>query len=424
MLRTWSVIKREFLEMIQTRAFLIGTILGPLFMLGLIGFQIFMATRTAVSERKIIVVDQTGRGVGQAVGQGLTANGEAGRGRFTIEFVEADLAAGDAIRAELLERVGRDEVDGFLWIPAGVFSGEGVSYDGKNATSIAEMEQIRGVVQIAVQGVRLAASGIDAAEVAQALERVPFDARKTGGKAASGTTSALIGLTYILGLAIYMVVILYGAAVLRGVLEEKRDRVVEVVVSSIRADQLLAGKVLGIGGAGLFQVSIWAAFGALALSQGAAITARFGATLPELPSVPLSVGLIFLFFFTTGFLLYATLYAAIGSIATTDQEAQQLQMPVIMILVVGVSMMGPVMADPSGTAAVVGSLVPFTAPIVMPMRAVVTGIPLAELVGSMALVVLTGAALLWVSARIYRIGILTTGKRPSMREVWQWVRTG
>jgi ABC-2 type transport system permease protein len=410
--------------MIQTRSFLIGTLLGPLFMLGLIAFQIFMATRAGGGEWTVAVVDQTGDGLGRAVEEVLAADREGSRTVFRIEIAQTAGRRDDDVRAELQARVGRGEINGYLWIPAGVLSGEGVVYDGKNATSIVDMEQLRGVIQTAVQGARLAAAGIDAGEVEAALQRVPFDARMTGAKAASGTTGALMALTYVIGFAIYIVVLLYGNAVLRGVLEEKRDRIVEVVVSSIRADQLLVGKVLGIGGAGLFQVMIWASFGALALSRGASIAERFGATLPELPSVPLSVGLVFLFFFATGFLLYATMYAVVGSIATTDQEAQQLQMPVILFLVVAMSMMGQVMRDPSGTAAVIGSLIPLTAPVVMPMRAVVTAIPAPQLVGSMVFVLLSTAGLLWVAARIYRIGILATGKRPALREVWQWVRTG
>lgn len=430
MSRTWAVVRREFLEMIGTRAFLFGTLLGPLFMLGLMGLQVFMATRAGGgSERTIVVVDRSEAELGQMVGQILGGGqGESRRATFHVEFAGDEEASAtssdDGLRAHLQARMSEGEIDGFLWIPADVMEGGVVSYDGKNASSIADMERIRGAVQTAVQGARLAAAGIDEVAVREAMRRVPFDARNTDENAASGSAGALMGLTYILGFAVYIVVILYGNAVLRGVLEEKRERIVEVVVSSIRSEQLLIGKVLGIGGAGIFQVAIWVGFGALALTRGGDLVARLGATLPELPSVPLSVGLIFLFFFATGFLLYATMYAAVGSMATTDQEAQQLQMPVLMLLVVAISMMGSVMMDPNGTAAVIGSLVPFTAPIIMPMRAVGTGIPAVQLIGSVALIVLAVVVLLWVSARIYRIGILATGRRPTLREVWQWVRTG
>src|SRR5690606_17863334 len=145
--------------------------------------------------------------------------------------------------------------------------------------------------------------------------------------------ASLIALTYIVGFLVYMAVILYGTAAMRSVLEEKRDRVVEVVMSSIRAEELMVGKVLGIGASGLLQILIWIGFAACLLTNGDALADRLGGgAMPELPDVPLSVGGVFLFFFFGGFFLYSGIYAAMGAIATTDQEAQQLQWPVFMPL--------------------------------------------------------------------------------------------
>lgn len=424
MSRTWAVVKREFLEMIRTRAFLFGTIVGPLLILGMFGFQIFLATRAGGGERTVIVVDRGAGTLGTEIGVLLRDRYTPGQTRFRVELEPPTAASDDELRADLLARIGRGEADGFVWIPREVLAGDVVVYEGKNATSLGDMERIRGAVQTAVQQARLAEAGIDAAAVREAMRRIPFEARSHDGKAARGSTGALMGLTYVLGFVIYFVVILYGNAVLRGVLEEKRERIVEVVVSSIRADQLLVGKVLGIGAAGIFQLLIWAAVGAGVLAWGGVIAMSMGAAIPDLPRVPLGVTLIFFFFFVTGYLLYAIMYAAVGAIATSDQEAQQLQMPVIMLLVLAISMMGAVMMDPNGAAAVIGSIVPITAPVVMPMRAVVTAIPPAELAAAMVLIVSSCVALLWMTARIYRIGILATGKRPSFREVWRWVRTG
>ncbi|HEX7051959.1 MAG TPA: ABC transporter permease [Longimicrobiales bacterium] len=423
MSRTFTVIRREFTEMVRTKAFLIGTILGPVIMVGFFALQIVLA-QSGGGERQVVVVDATGQGLGERVAAALESrSGAESRTQFTTEVLVLGDEDPETLRAGFQERIEADSLDGYLWLPAGAVDGETVVYEGKNATNIGELERIRGAVQVAVQGTRLSAAGIDAARVAEALRPVPFDARKTGAQAASGTPIALYILTYILGFAVYMVVILYGNAVMRGVLEEKRDRVVEVVVSSIRATQLMAGKVIGIGAAGLVQIAIWIGFAAAVLMKGEAIAARFGTAMPELPAVPLSVGLIFGFFFLAGFFLYAGMYAAMGAIATTDQEAQQLQFPVIMLLLPGIMMMTPVLNDPDGAIAVAGSLIPFTAPIVMPMRAVVTGIPPLQLTGSILIVVLTMLVLLWTSAKIYRIGILSTGKRASLGEVWRWLRT-
>lgn len=427
MSRTWPVLRREFTEMVRTKAFVLGTLLGPVLMAGLMAFQILLA-RGGGGERRIAIVDAGGAGLAAQVVAALQAEPlrgveREGRTRYAAATVAPGERDADSLRAELIGRIEAEELDGYLWLPAGITAGETVLYEGKNATNFGELERIRAAVQMSVQGARLGAAGIDPAQVGSALRPVPFEARKTGERAASGTPAALFVLTYILGFAIYMVVILYGNAVLRGVLEEKRDRIVEVVVSSIRADQLMVGKVLGIGAAGMLQILIWIGFAAIALTRGGAIAERFGGALPELPAVPAGVGAVFLFFFAVGFLLYAGLYAAMGAVATTDQEAQQLQFPVIMLLIMAISMMAPVLNDPSGTAAVVGSLIPFTAPIVMPMRAAITEVPILELAGSALIIISSALLILWLAAKVYRIGILATGKRPSAVEVWRWLRT-
>lgn len=426
MSRTWPVVEREFTEMVRTKAFVVGTVLGPLLIVGMIALQVALA-RAGGGERRIAVVAAGDGAVAREVAAALAepAPGAAGeeRTRFEAEVGEAGGGDPDALRAELVRRIEAEELDGYLWLPAGVVDGEAALYEGTNATNFGELERIRAAVQMAVQGVRLRSSGIDPRRVEDALRPVPFEARKTGGKAASGTPAALFVLTYILGLATYMVVILYGNAVMRGVLEEKRDRIVEVIVSSIRADQLMTGKVVGIGGAGMLQIGIWIGFAALALAFGGDVATRLGGRPPELPDVPGSVAAVFLFFFSAGFFLYAGVYAAMGAIATTDQEAQQLQIPVILPLVVALSMMGTVLNDPSGAVAVAGSLVPLTAPVVMPMRAAVSEVPWPQLAGSAAVMLATAFAVLRIAAKVYRTGILATGKRATMAEVWRWLRS-
>lgn len=426
MSRTMAVIRREFTEMVRTKAFVIGTVLGPALMIGIIGLQVLMA-RGSGGERTIAIVDASANGIGEAVstalGPQLVDAVIEGRSRFRTEVIPLDGVDPDSLRSALQARVSAKEIDGYLWLPRGVVHGEVATYEGRNAASFGDMERVRSAMQRAVQQVRLAQAGIDAEKVAAALAPVPFEARKTGDKAASGTPFAMFMLAYILGFATYMIVILYGNAILRGVLEEKRDRIVEVVASSIRTHQLMMGKVVGIGAAGVFQILIWASFAALITTKGNTLATNLGATLPEMPSVPVSVGVVFLIFFVAGFLLYSAMYAAMGAIATTDQEAQQLQYPVIMFLVVAIMMMMPVIDDPTGPVATIGSIVPFTSPVVMPMRAALSEVPLIELLGSIVLVAVTAFAVMWLAARIYRIGILATGKRPSFREVLRWLRT-
>lgn len=427
MSRTWTIIKREFGAMARTKAYILGTLFGPLLILGIFGFQILLS-RTGGGERTVAIVDATGTDLGRQVALALAVPQLAGEAEtstttWRTEVILPGDRAPDAVQLELEMRIAAGSLDGFLWLPPAVSAGETARYQGKNATNFAELAQIDAAVQRSVQTARLKAAGIDPDRVTTALARVPFEARKAGGGAASGTPVALFLLSYSLGLLVYTVVILYGNAVMRGVLEEKRDRIVEIIVSSVRSTHLMVGKVAGIGAAGLLQVLIWVAAAALVFSRGEAIAARFGAPAFELPSVPPGVGAIFAFFFLGGFFLYAGMYAAVGAVATTDQEAQQLQFPVILVMIVALLSMMTVASDPDGTVSTAFSIFPLTAPVVMPMRGVLTEVPALQLGASVLLLIGTALGCLWLGAKIYRIGILATGKRPSAGELWRWLRT-
>ena len=424
MSRALPVIRREFAESVRTKMFIIGTLFGPLLIIAIFFLPALMM-RGGVTERSIAIVDESGT-IGAQVAQMLKpAEVESAEGAesdrrtiYTIEMVDPGARDPAAIRAALEPRLEAEELDGVLWIPRDVLEGGEVRYEGENATSFSQMGELRTAVQQSVQQQRLAGSGIDQQALAEALQRVPFEARTP-----SGTGESLLLLSWVVGYAMMLVVMLFGFAVMRGALEEKRDKIVEVIMSSINARDLLLGKVLGIGGAALVQVSVWVIFAAITLTQGEAIAAKMGVTLPELPVVPAAVGVILLLFFAGGFFLYASLYAAIGAIATTDQEAQQLTFPIQLLLMVAFFMMFSVANNAEGTASVVGSMVPFTSPLIMPMRMALGGAPALEVGLAVVLLFGTGLAVVWASAKIYRIGMLATGKRPSMREVMRWIRT-
>jgi ABC-2 type transport system permease protein len=436
MSRTTAVIKREFLESVRARTFLIGTILGPVFMIGLFGAQFLILSRAGGGEHTIAIVDATGAGLGDDVaatlGREVPGPGAGLRAQFTTEVVRVAVAETEARRAALNDRVISGDLDGFLYLPPDLLTGGIPRYEGENATNGSVTSEVRNAVQQAVQSERLESEGIDAGRVNEALRPIRLETAKTGDQGATGSAEATAVLGFLMGFAIYMVVLLYGAAVMNGVLEEKRDRIVELIVSSIRAQSLMLGKVIGIGGAGVLQVGIWVAFAALLLMNGADIARTFGASAEViamlsqgtlLPDVPASVGVLFIVYFAGGFFLYSTIYAMLGAIATTSQEAQQLVFPVIIPLILGFFLVPVATQNPDGGPAVIGSLVPFTSPMVMPVRAVIAGVPILELLASIALLVGTGLALVWIGGKIYRIGIFATGKRPSVREVWRWVRT-
>ncbi len=424
--RTWAVVKREFSESIHSRMFIIGTLFGPLFMVAMIAFQAFMM-RTGGGEKAVVIADGTGVPLGARVAEALQrkqpGEDEREHTRFFVQVVQLTPADSASLHQTLLARIEAKDIDGIVWLTPGVLRGQPAVYEGRSATNVAVTVQLRAAIQSAVQSLRLAEEGIDPTRLAVALRPVELRTRKAATGAAEGSGEALLVLGYAMGLGIYFVVMIFGMAVMRGVLEEKKDRIVEVVVSSIRANDLMLGKVLGIGGASLLQVSVWAGFVALGLHFGRGVLAHMGVGGVVLPHVPGSVGVIFLSYFAGGFMLYAAFYATLGAMAASDQDMQQLQLPATMLLVISFLVMFRAMMDPEGGISRATSWIPFSSPMVMPVRAALSAVPLWEVAGSLATLLLSALVIVWIGGKIYRIGILATGKKPSMAEIARWVRT-
>lgn len=431
MSRTWPVIKREFSEMVRTKAYILGTLLGPVLILAMIGVPLLFLRAGGGGERHVRVLDATGTGVGAEIAAALNATSTAGAGGELGESRFVAAARDVAGRAEEARLVAREEVlregselDGFLFLGRDFLDTGEAMYEGRNATSLTQMGQVRALVTQAVRTRRMADAGVDPQVLAQVLRPVRVDARKPGEDAEDGSQAeATILVGMLMAMAVYFAVVLFAASVMRGVLEEKRDRIVEVLLSSVKARSFIVGKVTGIGAASLLQMFVWVGFAAAALAWGPEIAREAGMAVPVLPEIPATVAVVFLFFFATGFLLYAALFGAAGAIATTDQEANQLQFPVTIPLLIGFFMMYTLMADAESTTAVVGSLIPFTAPVVLPMRAMLTEIPIGQYIAAVVLMLLTVWGLMIAAAKIYRIGVLSTGKKPTLRELGRWLRT-
>lgn len=427
MYRTMPIVRREFREAVGTKMFLITTLFGPLFILAILFLPVLLAG-DGPEERKITIVDEGDAGLGAQIAATLAPQGDAlaaeGQTRFIVDVRSAIGEDAAALEAELEQGVEAQRIEGFLWLPEGIVAGDAEArYEGKGATSASLRSQLRAAIQQSVQQRRLASAGIAGDQVAAAMKPVPIQMRRAGKAGEDSNAGATMILAISMGYATFLMVMLYGMAVMRGAMEEKRDKIVEVVISSIRARDLLVGKVIGIGASGMLQVAVWVLFAALALTYGDSIAERFGATLPELPKVPLAVGIAFFAFFTGGFLLYAAMYATVGSIATTDQEAQQLNIPIMMPLMIGFFLSFRLMDSPDGSVAVISSMVPFTSPIVMPMRMALIEVPVVEVLLSLTILIGSAAAILWAASKIYRIGMLSSGQRPSMAEMVRWVRT-
>lgn len=433
MSKTAVIIKREFLEFVRTKTFIVMTLIGPMLIAGFIALEFYILTRGGGGEYTIAIVDQSPSGIGKQVGAALQgARGFMGKTvAFKITRFDApqDL---NALRKSLDTKVNADSLGGYLLIPPGVLTGDTTHYYGKNATNHDLTETLEGTVQTVVQSARLGQQGIDPGKVAAALKPVAFESEKTSGGGMRGSAGAAQLMAMLMGFAIYLVIALYGAAIMNGVLEEKRDKIVEVIVSSVAAPQVVIGKVIGIGGAGFLQMMVWVVSVGLVIAYAGAIAGllhvspdkatEIKAFVAALPNVPLSVGAVFLLFFLGGFLIYSSIYASIGAIVTTTQEAQQLVFPAIMPLVIGFLMANSAMRNADSQMAIIGSFIPFTSPLVMPVRAVLGSASVVDIVISFAIVVVTAFFMLWISGKIYRVGIFATGKRPTMKEVVRWVR--
>ena len=417
MRQVWVVLRREYLERVKTKGFIIGTLAIPLLLIGLMGLNIFIAVQATGSDRELALVDFTGV-IGEEVAEQL------GRVGYEIEVVGREVSL-----EELDRQVVDDELEGYvvlddLTLSEGVFAYR--SKDSPGGTRVALFESA--VHDIAldnylatistgeglrslIEGGRLVFESVIEVEDQEAAEA----ARVTG-----------IALGFGGAMFLYITMLLYGAFVLRSVLDEKRNRVVEVVISSITPWRLLLGKVLGVGSMGLTQMGIWAACaGVLLLIAAPMVAARIpGADLARIAEFVPGPGVFLLLaaFFLLGYFLYASLFAAVGAMCATEEEAGQAQFPVIMLLVIPFILQMATIGGSSMAWMDWVALFPFFSPVMMFPRAVAESVP--WWMTGLSLVFMAAAVVgtSWLAGRIYRVGILMQGKRPTLRELARWVR--
>jgi ABC-2 type transport system permease protein len=422
MRKVWAIIRREFIERVRSKWFLISTILGPIFMIALGVLPSLLATRTG-RVNQIVLVDQ---GTG-----GLAARVQAqlGRsGRFRVAILESDPEDGAAVAESLTVAVRVEEIDGFLLLSAAIIEAGSAEYRGRNVSSLRDMAVLESAVRQSVVIERLNRRGIDPAVVQEAQARIDLRTMritKRGATGESGEATFILG--YAVGLVLYMVILLYGINVMRSVLEEKQTRIIEVLVSSLRPFQLMMGKVVGVGSVGLFQFSIWTLVGYLMLRYRQVILGWFkvpaeAMNAVQMPSISTELMTMVIVYFLLGYLLYAALFAVVGASVNTDTEAQQAQQPVMMLLVAALVVSFGALGDPGGQLAVTASLIPLSSPVIMPVRVATSDVPSSQVALSLAILAGTVIVVIWGSARVYRIGILMYGKRPSMKELWRWAR--
>src|SRR4051812_26721916 len=424
MAKLWAIIKREYLERVRSKWFLIATFFGPVFFSAIIIVPAWLASRSKATNDvyNTIILDATGAGFGHRLAVNIAGDSTRADRMPVVRLVQpADLTKAESTATR---EVMRKEHTGYIVVNEQTLAGESARYAGTNATSIADMAQIKTAIHNTILASRLEKVGLDNQKMKE-ITFIPLDfstERITErGRAGSGMASVLFG--FAIGFLLYMSIVIYGQTIMSGVLEEKTTRVAEVVMSSVPTDTLLAGKVLGVGAVGLTQQLIWVVTTYVLLKLRAPIMERLGAPTMSfsLPDVSFGVGVIFLLFFLLGFIFYSSLYAAVGSSVNSESEARQAASPLMIVIVSTAVFIQPVLLNPTGTTAKVLSLVPMSSPIIMPIRMAVTGVPPLELAGSLIFLAVGCLLALWLASRIYRVGLLMYGKRPTLREMARWV---
>ena len=431
--KIFAVIRREFIERVRTKAFILATLGLPLLMVFAMVVPAMMMKGTDRTTR-VAVIDATSDGTGAAIVAALQKPTfkDGTRPKYAIEHVQR---GGDVTpaRDSLLLRTSREvaePLDGVLILPENTLAAGQVDYFGTNVSSFETMGELRRAVSSVVVGTRLERAGVDAGVVAAATRPADMNTIKVSdGKPTGESGEASFLLAYVMGFLLYISVVLFGQQTMMSVIEEKTSRIMEILASSLRPFQMLLGKVLGVGAVGLLQMGIWVGTVYL-VGQNRTVLAGLLKVPVEtmqampIPSIPTDLLVVFLTYFGLGFLLFGALFAAVGSMVNSTQEAQQAISGVIMVIMVGFFGVFAVIKDPSGGLGTTLSLIPFTAPFVMPVRWSMSSVPLPQLALSLVIMVASLLGVVWVAGRIYRTGILMYGKKPTLREVFRWVRAG
>jgi ABC-2 type transport system permease protein len=427
MAKLWAIIKREYLERVRSKWYLLSTALAPVFFSVIIIVPIVISSRTKASPdlSHVVILDATGTQLGTRVAGELAGGISAEATRAEVRAVApSELAAAESVATHEVMRL-QDPMLGYLVLDSATLAGKTERYAGRNASSLIDVKEIEGAVRRSLLAQRLEHEGLQPAKIKD-LTNVNLEMKSERltdrGREVGGLANALF--SYSIAFLLYMMLMIYGQQILRGVMEEKTSRVAEVVISSVSTDTLLAGKVIGVGAASLTQIVVWALSTVLVYRGRGIILARFGvANVPiPIPHIGLGIALLLLTFLVLGFTFYAALFATMGSTVTNEQDVQQASMPVMLMLIASIVFVQPILLNPTSTFSRVMSWLPFSAPILMPLRMTMIQIPWTELAGTLAGLIAGCIVATWVAARIYRVGMLMYGKRPTFREMGRWVR--
>jgi ABC-2 type transport system permease protein len=428
-------LKREYLQVVRKKSFWILSLLMPVLLLGMmLGPALLM--RRGMGGKRVAVLDSTGRlrsafesASGTTINpQVLGSRGRRDSMRIAFEYVPVEGDPNSA-RGPFVERlagrgVSREQrLDGIVLVPRDAFENPEakVTFYSRSAADFVTQERIARILNQAVTRERLVARGIKASETDQLLARLSVDAIQLtrGGREKKGGELNFLA-AFVFGALLLIPMFAYGQEIMRGIVQEKTDRVVEILISSMAPMQLLSGKILGLAAAGLTQVGIWLVMGGAAAAATGAAAASAGVS--SLASLDARVIPYFLIFYVLGYLTYASVYAIGGSVTNSEKEAQQFVAPIMFFLLIPWFLATVILTAPESPMAVALSLIPIFTPVTMFMRIVVSEPPLWEIALSIVLSIATIYGMFWVTAKIFRTGILSYGKRPTIPELWRWLK--
>jgi len=424
------VIQREYLVRVKKKSFLYTTILVPIIIIGFYAAIIAIGVSGGADKNKIAVLDQANL---------FNGNIEKAKGDVS-EYVFITGQSSETLK-DTYKKMGYDY---FLFIPPmDVTKNTGtIQLFSQSPIAVNQKSKVERTINSAIEQKRLQSANISREQYRSIKSDISIENKIKNGKEEKKSVAGVAsGVAFACGMLIYVIMLIYGTMVMRGVMEEKISRIAEVMVSSVKPFQLMMGKIIGIGAVGLTQFAIWIAliiglqfllplfipsFDPSALPQpgqvpGMAGNSVMSTMLTGLQSVPWGlITFCFIFYFIGGYLLYASLFAAVGSVVSEDQsEAQQMVFPVMMPIILGFVIMTKAISEPNSPLVIFGSLFPLTSPVVM-MGRIMYNVPVSQLILSMVLLVLGFLFFAWLTAKIYRTGILMYGKKVTWKEMIRW----
>lgn len=442
-----AVVKHEYKKVVLKWSFLIGTLLLPL-LAAVFAIAPAIILSLKGEPTRIAVVDPSGKvaprlkenlsgekmkaKAEQALKDSMTditasgeekmkRNAESFGGSFVFSDYSADEKSHEQIQRELNNQITENQLDAYLIVPQNFDSAEAkFLFRSRKAGDFVANETLSDALNEAVRSERLAGANISESRLKELSKNVNLDTKQIDETGEKDSSSSFVA-AFIISLMIYITIQIYGQTIMSTVVEEKETRIAEILFSSAKPFELMMGKLVGVGLAGLTQLAIWI-ISALVL-VGVGLTQMEAAGIPlSIPNITSLMVAYFFIFFLLGFFIYASIFALIGSMVTNVQEGGQFAFPPIMLLLIGFYFSIAVIRDPSSTLSFWVSIAPFFAPVTMPVRILAETPPFWQIALSILINAAAIAGLVWLASRVYRVGMLMYGKRATIPEVWKWIR--